>query len=89
MRIYVAGEVLREESATAMWKSLLGLPGELSSRALRKTYRQIKEAAYKGTAFTNQGIELSMPFPDPQLDTLEPGRFVDIYGRKSAGQMGS
>src|SRR5918992_1401070 len=77
MKIYVAGEVPREKSTAAAFKSLLGLSGELSSEALTRIYRQIEATAFEAKAFTSRGIELTMPYPNPKVDALGPKEFVE------------
>jgi hypothetical protein len=85
MKIYVAGEVPREESPVTTLKSLFGFSEKLSSSALKKTYRQIKDAASETKAFIGQTVELKMPYPDPEVDKLEPQDFAE-YLRNEISQ---
>jgi hypothetical protein len=77
MKIYVAGEVPRKQSSSGMLKSKFGFSEKWSFDALTKTYREIEDAVAKAKAFTGRSIELKMPYPDPEVDKLEPKDFVE------------
>jgi hypothetical protein len=66
MRIYVAGEVPREDHT----------PSRLSSEALSKIYDRITEAASK-VRFRGDRIEVKLPYPDREIDELDPKSFVE------------
>jgi hypothetical protein len=76
MKIYVAGEVPRDEPWMASEIAAFGLPKGPPTEALLKTYRQIEESASNASRLIRRSIELKMPYTDAELDGLEPKAFV-------------